>query len=361
MNSRCLHSFGRRLPALFPFFVLILSTPFQAHPQQLAAASLGGAVVDPAGLTINSAAVTLTNSDQGTVRTFTTEKDGAFSFTNLAAGDYVLAVHGGAGFSGFHQMVELAVGQSLQIPVTLTVESTQTKVEVTSGTIPEVDTVNSVDGGVIAAQRIANLPLNGRNYLELSLLVPGNAPAPNFDPTKVNTVVISSAGQVGRGSNVSVDGADNNDDVVGGPLVNIPEDAVQEFQIATNRFSAALGRSGSPVTNVVTRQGSNSIHGEVEYMSATRFCRDCRRLTIRPSVQHRLSIASNTLGISEVRSGRTRPGGLRRWKTGGNWAQTWWACATPQHSQLAEPLPRLRCTTFSAQKGLTGKRRNRIA
>lgn len=262
MNDRCLHSFGRRLLALIPVF-LFLSTPFQAHPQQLASSSLGGAVVDPAGLTINSATVTLTNSGQGTVRTFTTERDGVFSFTNLAAGDYVLAVHGGTGFSDFHQTVDLAVGQSLQIPVKLTVKSAQAKVEVTSGTIPAVDTVNSVDGGVIAAQQIASLPLNGRNYLELSLLVPGNAPAPNFDPTKVNTVVISSAGQVGRGSNVSVDGADNNDDVVGGSLVNIPEDAVQEFQIATNRFSAALGRSGSSVTNVVTRQGSNSIHGEV--------------------------------------------------------------------------------------------------
>jgi len=244
-------------------FILMLSTPFQARPQQLAAASLGGTVVDPTGLTVNSVEVVLTNPAQGTVRAFTTEKDGGFSFTNLAAGEYVLAVHGIAGFSDFHQAVTLAVGQSLQIPVKLAIQSTQTKVEVTSGTIPEVDTVNSVDGGVIGEHQIANLPLNGRNYLELSLLVPGNAPAPNFDPTKVNTVVISSAGQVGRGSNVSIDGADNNDDMVGGSLVNIPEDAVQEFQIATNRFSAALGRSGSSVTNVVTRQGSNSIHGEV--------------------------------------------------------------------------------------------------
>jgi hypothetical protein len=263
MTYHSLHSFGSRFLALMACFILMLSTPFQARPQQLAAASLGGTVVDPTGLTVNSVEVVLTNPAQGTVRAFTTEKDGGFSFTNLAAGEYVLAVHGIAGFSDFHQAVTLAVGQSLQIPVKLAIQSTQTKVEVTSGTIPEVDTVNSVDGGVIGEHQIANLPLNGRNYLELSLLVPGNAPAPNFDPTKVNTVVISSAGQVGRGSNVSIDGADNNDDMVGGSLVNIPEDAVQEFQIATNRFSAALGRSGSSVTNVVTRQGSNSIHGEV--------------------------------------------------------------------------------------------------
>jgi hypothetical protein len=145
------------------------------------------------------------------------------------------------------------VGQELQISVKLHIASGQAQIEVGTDAIPAVNTTTSVVGGVIGAHQIENLPLKGRNYLELSLLVPGNAPAPNFDPTKEHTVVISSAGQIGRGGNVTVDGADNNDDVVGGSLVNIPEDAVQEFQIATNRFSATLGRSGSAVTNVVTK------------------------------------------------------------------------------------------------------------
>lgn len=241
-------------------FAALLSLP-TLHAQQAATGSIGGTITDPSGKSVAKAAVTLTNIAQGTVRTFTTQNDGLFSFATLEAANYKLSATAPSGFAPWSETVNLEVGQTLNIAAHLEIAASRTDIEVTSEAQSGVNTTSSDVGDVIGARQIDSLPLNGRNYLELAYLVPGNAPAPNFDPTKENTVVVSSAGQVGRGGNVMIDGADNNDDAVGGSLVNIPEDAVQEFQIASNRFSAGLGRSGSTVINVVTKEGSNNLHG----------------------------------------------------------------------------------------------------
>jgi hypothetical protein len=255
------HLPGRRVALSGFLLLLVLLSPSQGGAQQLATAGINGIVTDPSGNSVANIVVTLTKINQGTIRTFTTQSGGAFSFATLEASDYDLSAVGSSGFAQWRQSFHLDVGQVRSMPIRLAVAGTHSSVEVSSNDPQAVDTTMSVVGGVIDARQIETLPLNGRNYLELAYLVPGNAPAPNFDPTKQNTVVISSAGQMGRGGSVTVDGADNNDDVVGGSLVNIPEDAVQEFQIATNRFSAGLGRSGSTVVNVITKQGSNQVHG----------------------------------------------------------------------------------------------------
>jgi hypothetical protein len=240
----------------------------KASAQQLA--TLGGRVSDPTGAVISGAQVTVTQKATNFQRTTTTNDEGVYVLTNLPPGDYELRIQANSfNVKVSPSPVSLQVGQTVNLDATL--EAGFSEVVDHVGYVPLVDTNSSKVDGVIESHEIENLPLNGRNFLELALLVPGNAPAPNFDPTKTNTVLISSAGQLGRGSNITIDGSDNNDDVVGGALINITEDSVQEFQIATNRFSAELGRSASSVINVVTKGGTNELHG-----SASVFWRDRR-------------------------------------------------------------------------------------
>ncbi len=239
---------------------LVLGLP-TVSAQDLGSAVLNGDVTDSQGAVVKGARVTARQTSTGVERVTSSSNAGLFVFNDLTPGDYEVKVES-AGFGVFKARVRLSVGQQADLRAQLRVEAKGTTVDVSEiDAANRVDTVSSVVDGVVSSTQIDNLPLNGRNFLELALLMPGNSPAPNFDPTKVNTVVISSAGQLGRGSNVSIDGTDDNDDAVGGMLLNVPEDAVQEFQIATNLFSAEVGRSGSSVVNVVTKSGSNAMHG----------------------------------------------------------------------------------------------------
>jgi hypothetical protein len=254
------------------FAAMLAST---ARSQQLATSTISGRITDPQGAVIYGAKVTLTQNSTGLRRETTTSDEGIFVLTNLNPGEYGVKVEAGGFAAKEFKSIALQVGQSVTLDVRLEVGAVTA--EEFSSSVDLVDRTSSVVDGVVASRAIENLPLNGRNFLELALLTPGNSPAPNFDPTKTNTVVISSAGQLGRGGNVTIDGADNNDDVVGGPLQNISQDAVQEFQIATNRFSAEFGRSASSVINIVTKSGTNELHG-----SASLFFRD-RRLQGLPA------------------------------------------------------------------------------
>jgi hypothetical protein len=246
--------------------LLVLSTSIASA--QTTTAKLRGLVRDGQGAPVPAATVTVTAPATGWSRVVPVAPDGTFVIASLppAAVDVAVSARGFADAKRTGLVLE--VGQTVDLDLTLAVAGVREQVEVAS-TAAGVDTTRSVVDAVIPSTAIEALPLNGRNFLELALLVPGNAPAPNFDPTKSNSVVISSAGQIGRGGNITIDGADNNDDVVGGPLQNVTQESVQEFQIATNRFSAETGRSASSVINVVTKSGTDQLRG-----SASIFARD---------------------------------------------------------------------------------------
>ena len=231
MNNR-----SWRIVAVCAAAALLLA---RAADAQLAVATLAGRVSDPQSRPAPGATVSVRHAGTGATWTSVSAADGRFAVPNLPPGPYTVDVQL-TGFALWRATgITLRVGQEHVLTIQLRLGSVQETVSASAST-RVLDT--AVDG-VLDAREIEALPLNGRNFMELALLVPGNVPTPVFDPTKTNSVLISSAGQLGRGGNITIDGQDSNDDVVGGPLLNLPIDAVQEFQIATNRFGADIANS----------------------------------------------------------------------------------------------------------------------
>jgi hypothetical protein len=197
---------------------------------QTAAGSINGVVTDPNGAVIQGASITAISKSTNQRRSVSSNGEGVYALSPLSVGEYEIKISA-PGFKDltFEQVI-LNVGQTLTLDGQLSVGGADIVLDSDAWSAPLIDTETAKVDGVIASKEIENLPLNGRNYLELALLTPGNAPAPNFDPTKSNTVLISSAGQLGRGANVMLDGTDNNDDMVGGSLINISQDAVRSFR-----------------------------------------------------------------------------------------------------------------------------------
>lgn len=261
-------AFSVRRSTFFAFLFAILFAPARLAAQ-VPTTTLNGIVTDASGAAIANARVTATNSATQAQREAITNHDGLYVLPDLPAGHYAVQIEGSGFASKKYADLAMEAGRITTLDAQLTIASNATSVNVT-GEAASIDLTQSMIQGLIDTGTIKTIPLNGRNFLELAFLIPGNRPAPNFDPTKTNTLEVSSAGGFGRGGNITVDGGDNNDEVVGGTLANFPQDSVQEFQIATARFTSEVGRSGNAIINIVTRSGSNNFHGDVFFFERNR-------------------------------------------------------------------------------------------
>jgi Carboxypeptidase regulatory-like domain len=241
-------------------FVVLLTVT--AIAQQTATAALEGIVTDANGAVVPNAKVSVKNSDTGLIRETTTDTSGIYRLPALPPGSYQLT----SSATGFAENkftgITLTVGQKLNLDLTLKVAAVGETVDV-SATASIVETTRTNVAASVNERAVRELPVNGRNFLDFVTLTPGVV----RDPRQGD---LSFGGQRGTLNSVQIDGVDNNNLFFGQSLgrtgsgrapYQFSQDAVQEFQVNTNSFSAEFGRAAGGVINVITKSGTNDFHG----------------------------------------------------------------------------------------------------
>ena len=245
---------------LLMWLPLIFLLPADADAQTLHA-SLRGQVVDISGARCPNAQVAAVNEETGETRRTASGPDGTFRITVLSPGSYRIE----AELSGFRRYVgkgvRLQVGQELRIQIELTPGGPADEIVVTVR--QDMVRPDATDrAAVIDTRRILDLPLDGRNFLQLSLLLPGIAPAAQGSPGTVRgELAVNANGAREDANNFILDGVFNNDPKLNSSAINPPADAIREFEILTSSYDATFGRSAGAQVNVALKSGTNSFHG----------------------------------------------------------------------------------------------------
>ena len=222
---------------------------------QAETAQITGTVYDPSGATIPNASVIVKSLDTGTVRELTTSAGGTYIATDLLPGDYLVTATA-SGFVQIQQHVSATVGAKLALDLHLEVGKASTVVEVNAAAI-QVNTETQTLSTVVDQTELRELPTLTRNPYSL-VAISGNA---SDGGAMARGVGYAINGQRESSTNVLLDGAANNDEFTTGPGQSVPLDSIQEFSILTNNFTAEFGRASGGVVNVVTKSGTNEIHG----------------------------------------------------------------------------------------------------
>lgn len=239
------------------FIALLLTASAVA---QTVRGAVGGAITDASGSPVPSAHIDLTQQETGRTRSATATPAGHFLFTLLLPGEYRLTVERD-GFRTHVQTFTLYINQEVRVDVSLLAGQRTDQVTVT-GTAPLTRTDSAVRGDVIDTRQLQELPLDGRNFYELSLLLPGVVPAAQGSAGSARgDFAINVNGAREDANNFLLDGVYNGDPKLNGFAVNPPVDAIREFEVLTGNYDASFGRNAGGQVNVVLRSGTNTMHG----------------------------------------------------------------------------------------------------
>jgi outer membrane receptor protein involved in Fe transport len=243
----------RALSILLVFFLLLGASSTGA---QTTTSTIGGTVTDASGAVVPGAEITVSGTTLAAARSATTDASGVYRLTALPAGIYTLTVSA----RGFARRtlpdLEVTINRVVIVDVALQPEGVEEVIEVST---PLVDVTTSETGATITPRQISELPVNGRNYLDLLQLVPGVAINRQVDPDsdRANPVL----GERSGNNNFLIDGMPNKDTVNGGPAQQFTQESIAEFQVLTNGYKAEFGQASGAVVNVITKSGSNVYHG----------------------------------------------------------------------------------------------------
>jgi carboxypeptidase family protein len=232
---------------------------------QISSGSIQGTVVDEKGGAVADASVEARNLDTNLLKNIMTDSEGRFAFLSLPPGRYTITISK-TGFATIAQTgATLTVGQAMSLPVTMKVSSTQEKIEV-SAAPDTVDTTSTASSATLDEIAVSETPILGRKFEDLLTLTPGVSIVQGPDGDEINF-----NGQRGIFNNISLDGGDYNNGFFGEQMggqraaIDITLDAVKEFQVVASGANAEFGRTAGGVVNVITKSGTNDVHGTVFY------------------------------------------------------------------------------------------------
>ena len=248
----------------FALGLLVASFQYAAAQQNVTFASLSGEVEDANGARVAGATVTATQLETNQRRTANSDRDGRFRFPYLPVGSYRVMVDA-PGFATAPQQVTLTVAQTLSLSIKLTVSGVAESVAISD--VPSIETVRTQVSETIRPAEIDQLPLNGRNYLDLALLVPAVSPTNTgsnqrfAETSAVPGQGVSFGGQRNLYNSFIVDGLSANDDAADLTGTYFSQEVIREFQVVTSGGIAEFGRASGGIVNIVTKSGTNDWHG----------------------------------------------------------------------------------------------------